>query len=123
MEWFRATGDFGPLIVAVAAAHVIASVVAARIRSPRRVAVGLLITGASPALVGIVGMLRWSVWMSRTTDTLRAPTPKDLAGGIYSGLCCVELGAAASAVALIAAAVVYVRSPRPEVPPPPGPET
>jgi hypothetical protein len=118
MDRFQATGDFGPLIVTVAAAHVAASIVAMCMRSPRRVALGLLFAAVSPAVVGVVGMITWSIWVRLTMDTLMAPTPENLSGGIQSGLYCLQLGAASTAAAMLMAAIVYVRSPLPESPPP-----
>jgi hypothetical protein len=118
MEWIRGAGEYGRLILAATAGVGIAALVAAWVRAPRRIAIGLLVLGLLPAALGAVGMIVTMAQTSAEIDTLRAPTPKDLAHDVYTRMCCMLLGTAGTALSLVAAAAAYARSPRPEEPPP-----
>ena len=118
MEWIRGAGEYGRLIIAATAGVGIAALVAAWVRAPRRFALGFLVLALLPIALGAVGMIVMIVQSSRDVPTLMAPTPKDLAADVYTRVCYMLLGSAGTALALVAAAAAYVRSPRPEDPPP-----
>ena len=118
MEWIRGAGEYGRLIIAATAGVGIAALVAAWVRAPRRIAIALLVVCLMPATLGAVGMFGTIVRSSREIESMRAPTPRDLAAEVQAGQSCLLLGMAGSALALVAAAAAYARSPRPDDPPP-----
>ncbi len=118
MDWFRATGEFGRLTLAATAGVTIAALVAAYWRAPRRIAIGLFLLCLLPGALGFVGTVAHITTSSQQIRTLRAPTPRDLSAEVDASQTCLRLGMAGSAIALVAAALAYVRSPRPDEPPP-----
>ena len=118
MDWLRATGEFGRLTLAATAGVTIAALVAAYWRAPRRIAIGLFVLCLLPAALGFVGTVAHVATSTERIHALRAPTPRDLSADVDASQACLLLGMAGSAIALVAAALAYVRSPRPEDPPP-----
>ena len=118
MAWIHGAGEYGHLIIAATAGVGTAALVAAWVRAPRRIALGILVLALLPIALGAVGMIVTIVQSSRDVPTLMAPTPKDLAADVFTRMCCMLLGSAGTALALVAAAMAYARSPRPEEPPP-----
>jgi hypothetical protein len=122
MEWIRQTGAFGLMVLATAGGVIAGALYAAVVRGPRRVAVVILVLSVLPAGVGLAGMIERIVHGPGHDAPYRMPTPKDYALNIMVANRCMLLGLAGTALAIAAGAVAYVRSARPEDPPPDVPD-
>jgi hypothetical protein len=103
------------IIVGTSAAIAVACFVAVEKRAPRRVAVALLFAAALPLAIAVAAIVASMLDSFRTIETLKAPTPKDLAGGVRDSVVRTALGVAGSAMCLLCAAIAYVRSTRSDV--------
>lgn len=114
MEWIRGTGELGRLIFASSAGVIIAGVVAAYVRAARNITTGLLILSLLPVTLAGVGAFSGVASWFGQDHPIMAPSPKDLAADFHYRNCLLLLGSAGTALCLVATAVAYVRSPRPD---------
>jgi len=106
------------IVVGVTIAVLAAAVVAAIVRVRRNVALAMLVAAAFPFVVAIVAGVPEMMGSFQTIETLRAPTPKDLAASVHRGLICTTFGVAGTAACVLAGAVALRRSRAADVPPP-----
>jgi hypothetical protein len=101
-------------IVAVVVILLIAGVICAAVRARRQVAVTLILASVLPFGIGLVGVLEARQQNFAVIETLAAPTPADLAGGVSRGLSSFALGVGATIVCGAAGAVALLRAPKSE---------
>ena len=118
MEWIGQTGGYGLMVLATAGGLIAGALYAACVRGPRRIAVLILVLALLPAGFGIAGMLDRIRHGPPHDASYETPTPRDYAVNVMGANRCMLLGLAGAALAVAGGAVAYVRSPRPEEPPP-----
>jgi len=95
-----------------------AAVVAAIVRVRRNVALALLVAAAFPFAIGLFVNVGEMIGSFQTIETLRAPTPKDLAASVHRAVICTAFGVVGTAACAVAGAVALRRSRASDVPPP-----
>jgi len=118
MDWLRDVGAFAQVVVVASLSLFIAALVAVTRGCTRRAAVTILVLSALPCVVGFVGLVAEMFASNRQIEALRAPTPKDLAAGVYRSTLCFGLGLVGSAVSGVLALVAFLRTTKPDEPPP-----
>jgi uncharacterized membrane protein len=118
MDWLRDAGAFGQVVVAASLSLLVAGIAALRGGCTQRMALALLVLSVLPCAIGFAGLLAEMTASNQQIETLRAPTPRDLAGGIHRSMVCLWLGLAGSAVCGLLALVAFLRTSKPEGPPP-----
>ncbi len=119
MDWLRSIGALAEIVAAFTLVLVVAAIVVATARGPRRLSIVLLVASAMPFVCGSIGLVGGYFASMNKIESADAPTPKDLVAGVRDSALCFAVGAAGSFVSVAAAVVAFMRSPAVGESPPP----
>ena len=109
-SWFTQMGLFGWVVGGLALTLFAAGVAACVVRVARRVAIALAFAAALPLLLALCGTVLGMIASFQVIESLKAPTPKDLAQSVHQSLLCTGLGVAGSLACAITGIAALLRS-------------
>ena len=114
LELFQSTGAIGLLIVLATPALLLAGIVFTVVRMPRIVAILFLAASLlAPVGLGTLGYFTGRVSYQQVLASLKAPTPRDAAGGERESQFCLVMGLGSGLLCYTVALAAFARSKEP----------